>query len=70
MIIFYLLLVGTCISVSILGLFIGEAYKMTKAQRPIKVKAVDYGLSRWELNKITKQVMKYDRNRSKRGYRW
>ena len=74
MFIIYLLLLGTGISFSLLMILLAESYKMTKAQKQVKAveQKVDYdiGLSRWELHKITRQVLAYDKNRIKRGYRW
>lgn len=68
----YFSLAGTCITLVLFFMLLCEGYEMTKAQKPVKmvVEHEDIGLSRWELNRIVGQVIKNDKKRIRRGYRW
>lgn len=67
---FYSGVVAAGISLVVFFILLCEGYKMTKAQKPVKIEKVDIGLSKWELDSIVKQVMKNDQQREKRGYAW
>ena len=67
---FYSGVVAAGISLVVFFILLCEGYKLTKAQKPVKIERVDIGLSKWELDSIVRRVMKYDRQREKRGYRW
>lgn len=67
---FYSGVVAAGISLVVFFMLLCEGYKMTKAQKPVKIEKVDIGLSKWELDSIVRQVMKNDRQREKRGYAW
>ena len=69
---FYSGVVAAGISLVVFFMLLCEGYKMTKAQRPVKIEKVDIGLSKWELDSIVRQVMKNDRKRTsgRRGYAW
>jgi len=69
---FYSGVVAAGISLVVFFILLCEGYKMTKAQKPVKIEPEDIGLSKWELDDIVKQVMKNDRKRTsgRRGYAW
>ncbi len=67
---FYSGVVAASISLVVFFMLLCEGYKMTKAQKPVKIERIDIGLSKWELDRIVRKVMKYDRQREKRGYAW
>ncbi len=69
---FYSGVVAAGISLVVFFILLCEGYKMTKAQKPVKIERVDIGLSKWELDSIVRQVMKNDRKRTseRRGYAW
>lgn len=67
---FYSGVVAAGISLVVFFMLLCEGYKMTKAQKPVKIEHENLGLSKWELDSIVRQVMKNDQQREKRGYAW